>query len=373
MDDILYYSPVFLTIVFAITAVLSLICVISVFQTTKDIPDTKDFTKTDLNNKTQRKAKHSFELNVLIMIISTIVIIFFIFLVKKLGLFGRLVSVLLMAKYMLMMLSGVVEGIDAVHKEIGQRISKNLTFSGKAMLLFTLMGIDGLIFQLEDNAIELVSKSVENTDVNDIYIVFAVFIWYYYLAFHLLCITGIAIEIISTIIAKNVCVEKLQFHKKVLLEKYDYAALIIKSCNKIKSLKWLLLRLFCYLVVVPIVFIISVMFCSFVFLIVLLEELVQYISTIGQYMMKAIRLVYRTIRERGDKQYVWFCFRFSIIIAITVSVIIFNYNRVIKESTLRIFMFIAEAIVVPLVITELLRIKEVFREPLVDNVLKSNS
>lgn len=78
------------------------------------------------------------------------------------------------------------------------------------------------------------------------------------------------------------------------------------------------------------------------------------------HIIKIIKYMSSKAKALGDKQYIWFCFRFSVIVALVVLVIIFSNHQVIKESSLKVFMFIAESIVVPLIINELLRAQEVF-------------
>ena len=108
MDDILYYNPVFYTAISVYAFVLLLYCGTKAFQITQSHIK-KGSSEIDLGDNAVDKTNRSLGLNILILAISTIVVICFIFSVNKLGIIGRLVSVLLMAKPILMTLSGVVE------------------------------------------------------------------------------------------------------------------------------------------------------------------------------------------------------------------------------------------------------------------------
>ena len=358
MDDILYYNPVFYTAISVYAFVLLLYCGTKAFQITQSHIK-KGSSEIDLGDNAVDKTNRSLGLNILILAISTIVVICFIFSVNKLGIIGRLVSVLLMAKPILMTLSGVVEGIDTVHKEIRKKNNKDISYIGKTKLLFTLMGIDLIIIHLRDYKILFTDKNFGIQGVNDFYIVLMVALWYYYFAFQLLCIIGITVEILSILI-KRISMGKLHFYKKKSFENYDFTVMIRNCFKKIKNIKLSILRTICFCLEMPIVLIFSVVYCSLMLLKELFEDLVHNILNVGKYLMRFTKSIYVVIGERGDKQYVWFCVRFSIIIAITITVIIFNRHQVINESSLRVFMFVAESLVIPLVITELLRAKEIF-------------
>ena len=358
MDDILYFNPVFYTVVCVTTLVLLLLCSTKAFKSTQSYIK-KDRPETDLGDNAVNKTSRSFGLNILILAMSTIIVICLLFSVNMLGIIGRLVSVLLMVKYILMTLSEVVEGIDTVHREIRQKNNKELSYIGKTKLLITLIGIDWIIIHLREHIILSADKNFGIPGAKDFYIVLMVAIWYYYFAFQLLCIIGITVEILSILIRK-ISFGKLHFHKKQSFENLDFAVMMRNRYKKIKKLRWLLLRIICLILEMPIVLILSVAFCTFMLMRELFEDLVHNVLNIGQHLTRVIKSIYAVLSERGDKQYVWFCVRFSIIIAITVTVIVFNCHQVINESSLKVFMFVAESLVVPLVITELLRAKEIF-------------
>ena len=137
LDDILYYNPVFYTAISVSAFVLLLYCGTKAFQITQSHIK-KGRSEIDLGDNAVDKTNRSLGLNILI---------------------GRLVSVLLMAKPILMTLSGVVEGIDTVHKEIRKKNNKDISYIGKTKLLFTLMGIDLIIIHLRDHKILFTDKN----------------------------------------------------------------------------------------------------------------------------------------------------------------------------------------------------------------------
>ena len=97
----------------------------------------------------------------------------------------------------------------------------------------------------------------------------------------------------------------------------------------------------------------------------MIKELIEYTIIVIGYIIKIMKYISTKAKDLGDKQYVWFCMRFSVIVSLVVLVIIFSNYQIIKESSLKVFMFVAESIVVPLIISELFRAKEVFGDYLI--------
>lgn len=53
-------------------------------------------------------------------------------------------------------------------------------------------------------------------------------------------------------------------------------------------------------------------------------------------------------------------------ISIVIAVGLFYNHQILQESTLQIFVFVAETLIIPFIITEIARIKEVFGEAQID-------
>ena len=73
------------------------------------------------------------------------------------------------------------------------------------------------------------------------------------------------IEALSIIITKELNIQVFSFQKKRCQEDFDNTVLLRMCVARIKGMKWFPIRCICYSVLVPLVFVFSVIFCSFAF------------------------------------------------------------------------------------------------------------
>ena len=359
MSEILYYNPVFITVVLVFMATLLF------FYILKERQDRKIHSQIKLDFKSLENDDKNSVLKIIILCLATLLLICTLFSADKLKIIGNALGILLMAKYCFMIISRLFLGIDSVHKEIGDNKNKNLSYLGKAKLLFTFIGTEWILVSLRDRFCAYLDNNRSLSGLKDFCIVLIVAVWYYYLAFQLLCLIGMTIEALSIIITKELNIQVFSFQKKRCQEDFDNTVLLRMCVARIKGMKWFPIRCICYSVLVPLVFVFSVIFCSFAFFIDVIKELIEYTIIVIGYIIKIMKYISTKAKDLGDKQYVWFCMRFSVIVSLVVLVIIFSNYQIIKESSLKVFMFVAESIVVPLIISELFRAKEVFGDYLI--------
>ena len=109
-------------------------------------------------------------------------------------------------------LTGIISetaiGIETVHIEVTQKNSRNLSNKSKALLLFICFGIMLILTSGQELASAVIASSVGVSGHKDLILITIVTLWYFLLSFHILCVFGIAIEVMFS------CLKKKKSRKK---------------------------------------------------------------------------------------------------------------------------------------------------------------
>lgn len=114
-------------------------------------------------------------------------------------------------------------------------------------------------------------------------------------------------------------------------------------------------------------FCIGIVLSSILLIIDTIETIITYVIETWIHIISSLSYVYKKIQGIGERKYIWVCFRFSIMISVVIAVGLFYKHQILLESTLQIFVFAAETLIIPFIITEITRIKEVFGEAQLDS------
>ena len=361
MDKILYLNPKIETVLLIISFILS------IFYSFRSIHKPKVAISNDSEKESFIVHNKIILLRAIMLLVATGLVIWIQWSVWKNTIVSRLISLLMILKGGPGIVSETVTGIETVHFEVTQNVSKNLSDKGKAFLYYICYGIMLFLISCQEWLSFVISRSVGISGYKDFVIILVVIIWYFLILFHTLCVIGTAFELLSS------CIDKKKGEKgnrsakaKGITEKIDAAKPMLACFSFISGRKRRITRIVLYVLLVPASFCIGIAVSGLILVLDTIETIIQYVTKILIRIIRLLRYVFNKIKRIGEKKYIWVCFRFSIMISIVIAVGLFYKHQILQESTLQIFVFVAETLIIPFIITEIARIKEVFGEVQID-------
>ena len=355
MEKALYINPIIGTVLL----VTSLILLISYsFQA---ICKSNETSKNDSGKKGGIVLNKLFLLRTFMLALASGLIIWLQWSVWNNTIINQLVVFLLMIKLVTGMVSETAKGIETVYFEVNQKNSKNLSNKGKVWLLYICYGTILLLTACQEWLSSIITRSVGVSGHKDLVIIAIITIWYFLLSFHTLCVFGIVIEVMFSCFKKKKPERKNDLlTQKRISEKYDAAKPLLVCCDYISGKKRRIIRFMLYVLLMPLCFFIGIALYVLFIILDIMETIIQYIIETWNRIKSLLRYVFKKAQGIGEKKYVWVCFRFSIMISVVIAVVQFYKYQILQESTLQIFVFAAETLIIPFIITEIARIKEVF-------------
>jgi hypothetical protein len=359
MEKMLYLDPNIETVMLALSFILS------VFSGTRHV--SQKAISNDIEKKRYIVLNKHLLVRMIMLAIATGLIIWTQWSVWKNNIISEIISVLMLLKGWAGIVSELTTGIETVHLEVTQKDSENLSDKGRAFLHYICYGIMLLLVLCQEWLSSVISRSVGVSGYKDFVIILVVIIWYFLLLFHTLCVIGTAFEVLSSCIDKKKGEKRISSAKtKGITEKIDAAKPMLACCSFISGRKRRIIRIVLYVLLVPASFCIGVAISGLLLVLDTIATIIQYVTKILTHISSLLRHVFNKTKRIGEKKYIWVCFRFSIMISIVITVGLFYKHQILQESTLQIFVFVAETLVIPFIITEIARIKEVFGEAQID-------
>ena len=356
MEKILYLHPKIETVMLTISFILSLL------YGFRSVKKTEESISNDSGRKNYLVLNKDIILRIIMFAIATALIIWMQWSVWNNSLVSQLIGLLMLLKGVTGMVSETATGIETVHLEVTKNNSKNLSNKGEAFLHYVCYGIMLILIACQEWLSSVITRFIGVSGHKDLIIIVITLIWYFLLLFHTSCVLGTVTKELIYCLKKFKRERKKHVNNNNIMERIDAAKPVLAICNFIAGRKRMIIRFFLYVLLVPICFCIGIVLSGILLIFNTIESISLYVKRTWTQISSSVKYVYKKTQELGEIKYIWVCFRFSIMISVIIAVGVFYKHQILQESTLQIFVFVAETLIIPFTITEIGRIKEVFGE-----------
>lgn len=305
------------------------------------------------------KEKTSYALNLVLLLLSSGILVW-VFWKQPFGMVGRILTALLLIEMFVSFFANAMKGLAVVYSEIEETGPGALSETGHALLVSVCLAVADVLLTGQFYLTAYFGQFSLPLAQKQLLITITSVLWYFFLAFHILCLAGICVERIARLLPDRKKNEKSE--RGSLFENVDAAGLLMVTLEKIRGIGNGFVRALLYIVAVPFAF----LACLALRLVILIAETVEMIFTSAmnffKYLGQYIDFILEKIGRRGGKCYVWFCFRVSVIFAVICTAAVFQGGQILVERDMQVLILVAEAVVIPLLIHEIIQVRDFFKE-----------
>jgi len=353
METVFYVNPIFEIILVCVTLVLLAATAI------RDCKKAKAAGKETVLDEMSTKEKTSYTLNLVLLLLAS-GILMWVFWKQPFGIVGRILAALLLIEMFVSFFANAMKGLAVVYSEIEESGPGALSETGTAVLVSVCLAVADVLLTGRYYLAAYFGEFSLPLAEKQLLITVTSVLWYFFFAFHILCLAGVCVEQISQLLPEKKTAGRQE--PGSLFENTDAAGFLVVTLEKIRKTDSGFVRFLLYIAAVPFVF----LACLALRLVLLIGETVELIFTSAvrffRYLGQYITYILEKIGKRGGKSYVWFCFRISIIAAVICTVAVFQGGQILMERDMQILILAAEAVVIPLMIHEIIQMRDFFKD-----------